>query len=85
MQIELAPEVEVQLRSRAEQRGITIAELVRETLSASPSDDREPTDSERHAFIEGHIEWMKRNSPGWETADPYAIDWQAVKAEGRRY
>ena len=39
----------------------------------------------RAAAIQKHIAWMKENSPDWETADPYAVDWQAVKAEGRRY
>jgi predicted DNA-binding protein len=85
MQIELEPEIESRLRSQAEQRGITVAELIKEAVATEPHEERKLTDAERHAFFEAHIEWMKRNSPGWETADPYAVDWQAIKAEGRRY
>ncbi len=88
MQIELAPEVEARVHAVADERGLTVSRLLEQLVDSADHAlpmEASNADHERHAAIEEHIEWMKRTSPDWETADPYAVDWQAIKADGRKY
>ena len=89
MQLELAPEIEERLVAEGHAIGLTAAELTAQIVekyarSLKPIETQESRE-ERHAFIEQHIAWLKANNPNPGAFDPYGVDWQAVKAEGRKY
>ncbi len=90
MQLELSPAVEQILERESKTLGITPAELTQQVLARHASDWQtrqnrlsEPMKSGR--TIDDYIQWMKSRNPNYETQDPYAVDWQAIKAEGRKY
>jgi len=85
MQLELDPDLEARIQADARDRGMTVSEYVARQLRTQVSSTDVALASDRQAIIQGHIEWMKRTSPDWQTADPYAEDWQQIKAEGRKY
>ena len=91
MQIELQPETEAMLASEAERRHVSISHLceqilAQQTLAWAPQSSARDslTEAEQQKVLDRHIAWMK-NSPGFESRDPYAVDWQAIKTEGRKY
>ncbi len=91
MQLELSPQVEQALEKESQSLGISPAELTHQVLAQHAFDwqtrqarlTQEPLKSGR--TIEDYIEWMKSRNPNYETQDPYAVDWQAIRAEGRKY
>ena len=91
MQLELSPEIEQVLERESKILGVTSSELSAQILAryaneAQPAQRTSasgPLKSGR--TIEQYIEWMKSGSPNYDTADPRAVDWQAIRAEGRKY
>ena len=89
MQLELAPEVEASLEAESKRLGLTpdklSARILAEHAQQWAAADKTKPSAERDKFLADYIAESKRRSPDWETADPYAIDWQAIKAEGWKY
>ena len=91
MQLELNPEIEQVLERESKVLGITSSELSAQILAryanevqpSQPVRTTGPLKSGR--TIEQYIEWMKSRNPNYDTQDPYAVDWQAIRAEGRKY
>jgi hypothetical protein len=83
MQIELAPEVEKVIVARAEATGLTPEEVANQFLASlgSPVKDAE---SRFKSFEEARA-WMLSRNPSPLPEHSPDIDWQALKAEGRRY
>ena len=91
MQLELSPAIEQALERESKLLGITSTELSAQVLAKYANDlqvDQRtsvngPLKSGR--TIEQYVEWMKSGSPDYDTADPRSVDWQAIRAEGRKY
>ena len=88
MLIQLSPDVEQAIRQESEALGIDPAKLTAQVIAthASAWRARQTSTEDRASWtIDDYIAFLKSRNPDYETFDPHAIDWQAVKAEGRRY
>ena len=87
MYLELEPEIEAALAEKSSALGVTPAQLsvkvLQEYAQIEPRDRM--SDQERKQFVERWSARMKANHPNYESQDPYAQDWHAIKAEGRKY
>ncbi len=82
MQIELAPEIAKAILAEAEAMGLTPDDVANRHLAALASviqDGPSPFRNSDEARA-----WMLSRNPNMPEHSP-DIDWQAVKAEGRRY
>lgn len=88
MQIQLSLAVEQVLEKESKSLGITAAELSMQILAqhAAHWESTQAAQADRSKWTnEDYVDYLKSRNPNYETTDPYAVDWQAVRAEGRRY
>ena len=88
MQLELNPEIESALNQESKALGITPSELTRRLLAQHTSDwqSARAVQSDRSQWtIDDYIAYLKTRNSNQHAADPHAVDWQAIKAEGRKY
>ncbi len=88
MQLELSPQIEQALNQESKSLGITPTELSAQILAqhASHWESTQTAQTDRNKWtIDDYIEYIKSRNPHYDTANPYAVDWQAIRSEGRKY
>jgi hypothetical protein len=86
MQIQLSEEIEQALAAEAQALGVSVSEVSAQVLARHVSESRSGKSARTPDHtLASYLERMRRQNPNFDTADPFAVDWQAVKAEGRRF
>jgi hypothetical protein len=87
MQIQLSEEIEQALHAEATALGVSASEISARVLMQHAEQWRAQRAAGENAerFVEGYLGRMRRKNPDFDTTDPFAVDWQTLRSEGRRF